>query len=132
MYATTKAKGQVMTSGPTDICKTQTGPIVVPLPYPNIGMTPCANPVTKKIFIEGQPALNKKSKIKPTNGDQAGANGGAVSNKIMEAAEFTNSSKKVSFENTYAVYMGNMTKQNKGNTVGSNISPSQTKVLIKG
>lgn len=126
---TTKEKGQTLVPG-TDICKTQVGPTVVPIPYPNIGMTPSANPVTKKIFVNGQPGLNKKSKIKPTNGDQAGAQGGAVSGKIMGDAEFVNASTKVTFEDAYAVFMGNSTKQNKGNAVGSNLMPSQLTVIV--
>lgn len=128
MFATTKEKGQVMAV--PDVCKTPTPAGPVPMPYPNIGMAPTGNPVTQKVMIHGMPALTKASKIQPTNGDQPGSAGGVVSGKIMGPAEFIMGSVKVKLEGNPAVFMGNPTKQNDGNAVGSNLVPSQNVVMI--
>jgi uncharacterized Zn-binding protein involved in type VI secretion len=131
MFAATKEKGQLATSGPLDICKVPTPPgPPIPMPFPNMGMTANANPVTKKVMIHGMPALTKASKVQPTQGDQAGAAGGLVSGKIMGPAEFVMGSQKVQFEGNPAVFMGNTTKQNDGNAVGADLMPSQNIVMI--
>jgi len=131
MFATTKAGGQDMVNAP-DVCKTVVGPAVVPTPYPTVGMPPTGNPTTTKVFIAGAPALTKASKAMPTNGDQPGASGGGgvVSGKVMGAAEYILSSMKVKLEGNPAVRLNDMVKLNDGNTVGMDIAPSQSKVMI--
>jgi len=129
MYATTKEKGQLLAM--PDVCLTPAPPAPpIPVPYPNVGMPTMANPVTKKVMICGMPALTKASKCQPTNGDQGGVNNGVVSGKIMGPTEYVMGSMKVKLEGNPAVYMGNPTKQNDGNTVGSDLQPSQNKVMI--
>jgi uncharacterized Zn-binding protein involved in type VI secretion len=123
MYATTTEKGQLLAM--PDVCLTPT-----PVPYPNIGMPPTANPVTQKVLICGLPALTKASKCQPTSGDEAGVNNGSVSGKIMGPTEYLQGSMKVQLEGNPAVFMGNPTKQNDGNAVGSDLQPSQNKVMI--
>ena len=131
MYATTKEKGQLLAM--PDVCLTPAPPAPpIPTPYPNVGMPTMANPVTQKVMICGMPALTKASKCQPTNGDQAGVNNGVVSGKIMGPTEYIMGSMKVKLEGNPAVYMGNPTKQNDGNAVGSDLQPSQNKVMIMG
>jgi len=129
MFAATIEKGQVFAM--PDVCKTPAPPgPPVPIPYPNTGMNQMGNPTAKKVMINGAPALTKASKIQPTNGDQAGVTQGLVSGKIMGPAEFIMGSTKVKIEGNPAVFMGNPTKQNDGNAVGSHLQPSQNKVMI--
>jgi len=129
MYATTKEKGQLLAM--PDVCLTPAPPAPpVPVPYPNIGMPPVADPVTQKVMICGMPALTKASKCQPTSGDEAGVNNGPVSGKIMGPTEYLMGSMKVKLEGNPAVFMGNPTKQNDGNAVGSDLQPSQNKVMI--
>jgi len=131
VYATTKEKGQLLAM--PDVCLTPAPPAPpIPTPYPNVGMPTMANPVTQKVMICGMPALTKASKCQPTNGDQAGVNNGVVSGKIMGPTEYIMGSMKVKLEGNPAVYMGNPTKQNDGNAVGSDLQPSQNKVMIMG
>jgi len=131
MFAVTKENGQLMAM--PDVCLTPAPPAPpIPTPYPNIGMPQMGNPVTTKVLINGMPALTKASKISPTNGDQGGVNQGVVSGKIMGPAEFLMGSMKVKLEGNPAVFLGNMTKQNDGNAVGSVLAPSQNKVMIMG
>lgn len=129
MFAATIEKGQVFAM--PDVCKTPAPPgPPVPIPYPNTGMNQMGNPTAQKVLINGAPALTKASKIQPTNGDQAGVAQGLVSGKIMGPAEFIMGSTKVKIEGNPAVFMGNPTKQNDGNAVGSHLQPSQNKVMI--
>jgi len=129
MFAVTKQNGQCMAM--PDVCKTPAPPAPpIPIPYPNIGMPMMGNPATLKVLVCGMPALTKASKITITNGDQAGVAGGVASSKIMGPAEFVMASMKVKLEGNPAVRLGDMTKQNDGNAVGSVVAPSQAKVMI--
>ena len=120
-----------------DVCKTPAPPgPPVPIPYPNIvnGPTADSGTVAKKVFISRMQAFTIKTKFPMSNGDEAGVAGGVVSGKNMGDAQFTQGSTKVYIEGAAAVKMGNPTKQNgsNANIVGSNIAPSQTKVMIGG
>lgn len=129
MFAITIEKGQAMAV--PDICKVPMPPAPpIPTPFPNIGMTPMANPVTKKVLIGGVPALTKASKIPLTTGDEPGVLGGIISGKIMGEVEFIMGSTKVKLEGNPAVFMGNSTKQNNGNAIGADLMPSQATVMI--
>jgi len=129
MFAVTKQNGQCMAM--PDVCKTPAPPgPPVPIPYPNTAMPMMGNPATMKVLIAGMPALTKASKITMSNGDQGGVAGGAVSGKIMGAAEFIMGSMKVKLEGNPAVRLGDPTKQNEGNAVGSVLAPSQAVVMV--
>lgn len=130
MFAVTVAAGQCMAM--PDVCKTPAppSPSPVPIPYPNIGMPMQGNPPTRIVQVVGAPALNMKSKIPMTNGDQAGVAGGVASSKIMGEAAFVMSSMKVSFDGALAVRLGDSTTQNSNNAVGSVIVPSQAVVMV--
>jgi hypothetical protein len=131
MFATTRAGGMDNITAP-DVCKTVVGPSVVPIPYPDMGMPPSANPTALKVFIVGAQALTKMSQVVPTNGDQPGASGGGgvVSSEIMGPAEYIMSSMTVKIEGNPAVRLTDTVKLNNGNTIGLNSAPSQTKVMI--
>ncbi len=132
MSAATKEGGMVMTSGPLDICKVPAPPSSpIPMPFPNIGALASATKECQKIFVDGMPALNKKSVIPMTDGDQAGVAGGIQSGKIMGEAKFTMGSQKVIFEGDAAVFMGNTCTQNEGNGVGALSVPSQNLVMVQ-
>ncbi|MEO7031575.1 MAG: DUF4150 domain-containing protein [Herbaspirillum sp.] len=129
MFAVTKQAGQCFAF--PDVCKTPAPPAPpVPIPYPNIAMPMMGNPTTTKVLISGMPALTKASKITLSSGDEAGVAGGVASSKIMGPAEFIMGSMKVKLEGNPAVRLGDPTKQNDGNTVGSVLAPSQAKVMI--
>jgi len=129
MFAVTKQAGQCFAF--PDVCKTPAPPAPpIPIPYPNIAMPMMGNPATLKVLISGMPALTKASKIPISNGDQPGVAGGMASSKVMGPAEFVLGSMKVKLEGNPAVRLGHPTKQNDGNTVGTVLAPSQTKVMI--
>lgn len=129
MFAVTKQNGQCMAM--PDLCKTPVPPgPPVPIPYPNISMPMMGNPATMKVLICGMPALTKASKIPISNGDVAGVAGGVVSGKFMGPTEFILGSLVVKLEGSPAVKLGDPTKQNDGNAVGSVLVPSQAVVMI--
>lgn len=131
MFAVTKQNGQCMAM--PDVCKTPAPPAPpIPIPYPNISMPMMGMPCTLKVLICGMPALTKASKIPLSNGDQPGVAGGLVSGKIMGATEFILGSLKVKLEGNPAIKLGDPTKQNDGNAVGSVLVPSQAVVMIMG
>lgn len=130
--------GGAQALGPLDVCQTPAppSPSPIPVPYVNIGSTAMASPadLVKKVLVVNMPALNQKSKILLSNGDEPGVLLGVASGKIMGEVSFLNGSFKVMVGGKPAVRLGTMTGQNGSpqNTVGSIISPSQTKVMVGG
>ncbi len=128
MFASTIQAGELMS--PLDVCKTPTPAGPVPIPYPNMGMLPMADPPSPNVLIAGSPALTTECQVPMTNGDQAGAAGGVVSGQIMGEAKFTMGSMSVSIEGSPAVRMTDPTTHNKMNAVGTCMVPSQSVLMI--
>ena len=127
--------GAMLNASVPDVCKTPVGPAVVPMPYPNIGMSVQANPgaIVDNVLLMAMPALNIGTTILMTNGDQAGVLGGVASNMIMGQASFVTSSLKVMVGGKPAVRMNDMTMQNSENTMGAAVMPgAQTIVMAMG
>ena len=115
-----------------DVCKTQVGPAVVPLPYPNDGQCPTAVSTTTKVLVCNMPALIQGSQLPMSMGDEAGAEGGVVSGMISGPIQFKTTSSKVAFEGQKVVLLTAVTAHNGSNAncpVGVLMSPSQAKVL---
>lgn len=117
-----------------DVCKTPTPAGPVPIPYPNIASTNMCDPggLVNKVLLVNMPAINLATKVMLSNGDQAGAAGGVVSNKMMGETQFMLGSMKVMVGGKPAVRLTAMTGQNGSppNSVGTVIAPSQTKVMV--
>ncbi len=134
--ALTNQKGNLMSTGPTDICNTPspTGP--VPIPYPNIAMMSSADSGTlsAKVKIAGSKAATVKTVVKQSSGDEPGTSGGVISGKNRGECGFLKGSLKVKIEGNPSVRMGDATKHNgvPQNTVGTALSPSQNKVDVGG
>lgn len=66
-----------------DVCKTPAPPAPpIPIPYPNIAQSSDTDQGTKKLKVDGNPAMTKASNFKMSSGDEAGSVGGVVSSKI--------------------------------------------------
>lgn len=130
MFASTKQMG--MCTGVPDVCITPVPPPVsqAPIPYPNVANCPMVDDPTEKVQIDGTKAIIKKSKYSSSNGDEAGVKGGVASGKTSGKVEYQMGSFKVKFEGSNAMRMTSMTTHNDNNTVGAQLVPSQTKVLI--
>lgn len=127
--------GGILTATVPDVCKTQTGPTVTPIPYPNIGNTSMTQPDTlvANVMICASPALNQGSIIATSEGDEPGAQGGVESGVIMQTITFTSGSATVSVGGMPAVRIGDTTSHNNDNTIGiATSSGLQTKVSANG
>ncbi|MEK6750496.1 MAG: DUF4150 domain-containing protein [Pseudomonadota bacterium] len=81
-----------------DVCKTQCGPPVVPIPYPNIAKSSDTDKGSKKVKADGNPICLKDSNFSTSMGDEVGALKGIASNKNKGKAEFVNYSFDVKVE----------------------------------
>jgi hypothetical protein len=129
--ASTCGGGQCM--GMPDVCKTPSPAGPIPIPYPNIAMCNMANPGTAatKVMICNMPALVLNSMIMLSSGDEAGVAGGVVSSMNMGPAKFLRGSTKVLVQGKPGAFMTSNLGMNGGspNTVGTQLAPSQVKVI---
>lgn len=135
-FAMTNQGGMMMSTGPIDICLTQAGPVVVPVPYPNLSQMTMTNSGTlsTKVKFAGAKAATQKTETNMSNGDEAGTNGAPVNGRNMGKCGFLKGSMKVKVEGNPAVRMGDMTKHNgqPNNAVGTATVPSQFVVNVNG
>ncbi|WP_376767853.1 DUF4150 domain-containing protein [Segnochrobactrum spirostomi] len=110
-----------------DCCKTPMGPVIVPIPYPNIAMGAMATPNQEKILLTAMPAHNFSTKISMSNGDNAGVGGGLISGDEMGQSAPMMGSTKLFLAGAPAAMMGMPTMQNGSipNAYGATISPAQ-------
>lgn len=131
MPASTTGGGQCL--GVPDVCKTPSPAGPVPIPYPNIAQLAQATKSSTKVKFVQCPALTKKSEVPMTQGDEAGVSGGVVSGKNMDKMTFQKGSMKVKVEGQPVTCLTAMTAHNGASAnmpAGSQIAPSQTKVLV--
>lgn len=81
-----------------DVCKTQVGPAVVPIPYPNIAKSGDTAKGSKKVKCDGNPICLKDSNFSTSVGDEPGILKGIASSKNKGKAEFVNYSFDVKVE----------------------------------
>jgi hypothetical protein len=115
-----------------DVCNTPAGPVVVPIPYPNIGMLPTGVSTTTTVLVMNMPALTQGSKLPMSQGDEAGSVGGVVSGMIMGEVSFLTASSKVSFQGQKVIVLTATTAHNGSSAnapMGVLVAPSQAKVL---
>ncbi|WP_221793866.1 DUF4150 domain-containing protein [Oceanobacter mangrovi] len=130
MFATTQSAA--MHFSMLDVCKTPIGPVITPIPYPNIAISSTAIPNIFNMFTVAMPDHNLMTTTPLSNGDQAGLLMGVVSNMIMGPAQNALGSFKVFKSVMPATKMLSMTVHNGKlpNTVGITMTPSQVKVMI--
>jgi uncharacterized Zn-binding protein involved in type VI secretion len=137
MFALT-LKGGMATSTAPDVCKIPAPPAgPIPTPLVNIFQLNMANPSTasKKVIMDGSPALNAQTKILLSNGDEPGVAGGVISSRFIGPGSFSpaTASIKVMIEGKPAIAMGAMTFHNGDasfNTMGQCPMCANTKVMV--
>ncbi|NJN18633.1 MAG: DUF4150 domain-containing protein [Oscillochloris sp.] len=101
-----------------DVCLTPAPP--VPLPYPNIGQLADASGTASTVLVGGNEVVTSNSTIPSTSGDEAGSVGGVTSGTTKGKVEFTVTfSGTVFAEGGNVIRLGDSTKQNNGNAVGT-------------
>ena len=110
-----------------DVCKTPVGPVVVPIPYPNMALGPTAIPSQMTVFTMGMPSHNLAT-IKPiSEGDQPGVLLGVVGPFDMGSTRHLLGSTNLFLGGPPATKMTSPTGQNglSPNAFGATISPAQ-------
>jgi len=101
-----------------DVCKTPIGPAVVPIPYPNIGMSSNTSKGPKSVKTDGKMPMYKTAKYKTSTGDEPGVLKGIISSKIKGECEFLMYSFDVKFEGKNVCRLGDPLWHNKKNILG--------------
>lgn len=101
-----------------DVCKTQCGPPVIPIPYPNIGKAADTDKGTKKVKIDKKMAMVKGAKYSKSTGDEPGSLKGIVSSTVSDECEFMLYSFDVKMEGKNACRLGDPLFHNKKNIMG--------------
>ena len=101
-----------------DVCKTQCGPPVIPIPYPNIGKATDTSKGTKKVKVDKQMAMVKGAKYSKSTGDEPGSLKGIVSSTVSDECEFMMYSFDVKMEGKNACRLGDPLFHNKKNIMG--------------
>lgn len=114
-----------------DVCKTPVGPVIVPLPYPNIAMTPTTISTQMTVFTMCMPSHNITCDAPLTMGDEPGVLMGLISQLDMGTAQCETCSTNLFLGGPPATKLTSMTGQNGivPNAPGAVISPSQTVFL---
>ena len=131
--ASTNGGGQCMAM--PDVCLTPAPPPVgqIPIPYPNTAMLNQATKTSTKVKFVNKEVVTLKSEIPKSMGDEAGTGKGLMSASNMDKVTFKMGSNKVKIEGQPCVYLTSMSGHNGMNAnapAGSQIAPSQTKVIV--
>ena len=128
MFTNTQMAG--MSLAVPDVCLTPAGPVVVPVPYPNMALSNTAIPSVFHILVQAAPAHNMATVVPLTNGDNAGVGMGVASGLVMGPSRHLTGAFTVLLGGMPATRMSSMSMQNSTNAVGAQIAPSQTKMII--
>lgn len=126
-----KGSGDKAIASAPDVCKTQVGNSVVPIPYPNISQSSDLSKGSKSVKVNGQAAALKDSNFSSSKGDQAGSLKGVASGAVGDKTEFTSYSFDAKIEGKNVVRHADMTTHNKKNTIGMTIGSMTAPVIIK-
>ena len=111
-----------------DTCLTP--PIPVPVAYGNSASSPNGvNPVWNVIVV-GAPVFNMNTIVGSTSGDDPGVAGGVSSGTVMGISQHITGAMTVLVGGAPVTRLTDQAQQNNANVVGSQATPSQTKLLV--
>lgn len=110
-----KTSGGKLSTFP-DVCKTQVGPAVVPIPYSNTADSQDTSKGSKTVKVDGNPIMLKDAIFSKSTGDEAGSKKGVASGQTAGEAKFTNYSFNVKVEGRNVCRRLDPMISNKGNT----------------
>ncbi len=111
--------GTAMNTAP-DVCLTQIGLAVVPIPYPNVAKSSDLKDGSMTVKVEGQSAAIDGCNYSKSTGDEAGNLKGIASQTRGDKAEFINYSFDVKCEGKGICRNGDLMSMNNSNTIGRN------------
>lgn len=101
-----------------DVCLTQCGKPVIPIPYPNIGKAADTDKGAKSVTVDGEMPMVKGAVYSKSTGDEAGRKKGVASGTIQGECEFMMYSFDVKFEGKNVCRLGDPLFHNKKNIMG--------------
>lgn len=101
-----------------DVCKTQCGPPIIPIPYPNIGKASDTVKGPKAVKTDGKMPMVKGAQYSTSTGDEPGAHKGIISGTTKGVCEFMMYSFDVKFEGKNVCRLGDPLWHNKKNILG--------------
>lgn len=101
-----------------DVCKTQCGPPVVPIPYPNLGKALDTSKGPKSVKTNGEMPMVKGAQYSTSTGDEPGTLKGIISSTTKGVCEFMMYSFDVKFEGKNVCRLGDPLWHNKKNIMG--------------
>jgi len=113
-----------------DVCRTPIGPVVLPIPYPNVASGMMGVPPAPGVFFMAAPAHNMSTVVPLSNGDNPGVATGVASGMVMGPDRHTTAAFTVLLKGMPATRLTSMTMQNSTNAVGARVLPSQLKVIL--
>lgn len=112
-----KGSGGQSIVGP-DVCLTQCGNAVVPIPYVNVGKSADTSKGPTTVKLDGEMPMAKEALYSKSTGDEAGNRKGVVSGTNTDVCEFMMYSFDVKMEGRNACRLGDPLFHNKKNIVG--------------
>lgn len=126
-----KGSDATATNTAPDVCFTQVGNSVVPIPYPNTAKSSDLKGGSKTVKIEGNSAAIDGCCYSKSSGDEAGNRKGVISGAQGGKAEFINNSFDIKCEGKGVCRNTDSMTMNKGNTIGMNSDASADPPVLK-
>jgi len=119
-----KGSDATATNTAPDICLTQVGSAVVPIPYPNIAKSSDLQGGSKTVKVDGHSAAIDGCSYSKSSGDEAGNRKGVISGAQGDKAEFANYSFNIKCEGKGVCRNTDLVSMNNRNTIGMNSDSS--------
>lgn len=119
-----------MNLGFPDVCLTPMGPVITPVPYPNISTTDMAIPTVPNVLLDGTPAQNLLSWVVFSQGDDTGILGGVASGMDMGPTIPDTGAETVLVNAMPMTRLTSTNIQNMTNCPGMTITPGQFMMLV--
>ena len=118
-----KVSAAILVCSAPDVCKTPSGPSVVPVPYQITSLCSSASGEVTNVCMTGIPCLNLASILTTVIGDEAGVAGGVKSGVNKSTCEFISGSSTVNAGGKPVIRHTDPAKMNNGNTIGKVVYP---------
>ncbi len=112
--------GAVASNTAPDVCLTQVGIAIVPIPYSNTAKSSDLKDGSKTVKVDGAMAAIDGCSYSKSTGDEAGNRKGIISGTVGNKAEFANYSFDVKFEGKGVCRNTDLMTMNNKNTIGVN------------
>lgn len=118
-----------LTIGMPDVCLTPVGPVVIPVPYPNIAQEVLGFPAPYNVIVGGAPVHNMGTTLPLSLGDLPGV-AGVASGTVMGPHRSLTNATTCLMGSLPTRRVGSCGPSNTMNTIGIAAVPNQFKVVL--